>query len=67
LHAASYSGNTFNFSLSGQSGKSYAILSSSNLVNWIAFQTDLLTATTLQLSVPATNSIRFYRAQSLPP
>jgi hypothetical protein len=67
LHAASYDGNTFNFSLGGQSGKSYAILSSSNLVDWIAFQTDLLTATTLPLSVPATNSIRFYRAQSLPP
>jgi hypothetical protein len=60
------SSNTFNFWLDGQAGQRYAILSSSNLVNWSPLKTNTLASSSLQMVFPATNSIRYFRAQWLP-
>jgi len=59
-------GNTFNFWLDGQAGLRYAVLYSSNLVTWSAVQTNLLVTNSIRISLPATNALRFYRAQWLP-
>jgi hypothetical protein len=66
LNALNTSGGNFNFRLDGQAGQRYAILSSTNFVNWTAVQTNPLATTSLQISLPATNTARFYRAQWLP-
>jgi hypothetical protein len=58
--------NTFNFWLNGQTNQSYAILSSSDLVNWQSIQTNTLASSPVQIVMPATNTAMFYRAQWLP-
>jgi hypothetical protein len=60
------SGNTFAVWLDGQAGQRYAMLASSNFVNWTAVQTNTLASNSLPVVLPATNSHRFYRAQRLP-
>jgi hypothetical protein len=60
------SSNTFNFWLDGPVGARCAILSSGNLVNWSPIQTNTIETGPLQIVVPATNAVRFYRAQRLP-
>lgn len=59
-------GNTFNFWLEGQPGQRYAILSSSNLMNWSPVQTNLLTTNSFYINLPATDVARFYRAHWVP-
>ncbi len=58
--------NAFHFWLEGQTGRRYALLSSSNFVNWTGVQTNTLATNSLAISLPTTNSLRFYRAQWLP-
>jgi hypothetical protein len=60
------SSTTFSFWLDGQVGLRYAILSSSNLLNWQAIQTNTPATSSTQISVPVGNSVQFYRAQWLP-
>lgn len=66
LQALGAAGNDFSFRLEGSAGHRYAILSSSNLLNWQHLQTNTLAGNSLLLTVSATNSRRFYRAQWLP-
>jgi hypothetical protein len=58
--------NTFSFLLNGQSGQRYAIQSSGNLFNWQTLQTNILSGSSAQIVLPATNAQVFYRAQWLP-
>jgi hypothetical protein len=60
------SASSFSFWLDGQAGQRYAILGSSNLVNWIPVQTNQLTSNSLPVTLPATNAWRFFRAQWVP-
>ena len=66
LRGAGVNGSGFNFWLEGQAGQRYAILSSSNLVNWTALQTNTLVTNSLPISLPVTNNLRFYLARWLP-
>jgi hypothetical protein len=66
LRAAASSNQVFSFWLDGVAGQRYAVLSSSNLVSWSPVQTNLLATNTVQVVLPATNALRFYRAQWLP-
>lgn len=66
LSTVSAAGGNFNFRLDGQAGLRYAILASSNLVSWQYVQTNTLTSNSLSLTLAATNTMRFYRAQWLP-
>jgi hypothetical protein len=58
--------NTFDFWLDGVAGQRYAIQGSLDLANWTAIQTNNLAAPSVHLTFPATNAMRFYRAQWLP-
>jgi len=58
--------NTFSFLLNGQTNQHYAILTSSNLLNWQTIQTNTLASSPAQIILPATNTAMFYRAQWLP-
>jgi hypothetical protein len=60
------SASSFSFRLDGVAGRRYAIQASSNFVNWIPLQTNLLTSNSLPLTLSATNSHRFFRAQWVP-
>ena len=54
------------FWLDGQVGQRYAILSSSNFLNWQTIQTNLQASNSINISVPATSRQQFYQAQWLP-
>jgi hypothetical protein len=59
--------DTFDFWLDGTAGQTYALLSSSNLLNWVPFQTNTLATNSIDIVVPATNTPgRFFRAQWMP-
>jgi hypothetical protein len=58
--------NTFSFLLNGQTNQHYAILTSSNLLNWQTVQTNSIASSPAQIILPATNTAMFYRAQWLP-
>ena len=60
------SANSFRFWLDGTAGQRYAIQGSSNFVNWTALQTNQLLSNSLPVTLPATNTHRFYRAQWVP-
>jgi len=60
------SANSFSFWLDGVAGQRYAIQGSLDFVNWTALQTNLLSSNSVPLTLPATNTHRFYRAQRLP-
>jgi hypothetical protein len=60
------SSNTFAVWLDGQAGQRYAMLASSNFVNWTAVQTNTLGSNSLHIVLPATANARCYRAQWLP-
>ena len=60
------SSNTLNGWLDGRAGERYAILGSSNFVNWIPVQTNTLPSTSMPIALPATHAWRFFRAQWLP-
>ena len=66
LHALSATDTIFNMQLDGVAGQRYAILASSDFVGWQYLQTNLLSGNSMPISVPLTNSMRFYRAQWLP-
>jgi len=66
LRAVGASGGNFHGWLDGQAGQRYAILSSSNLVDWQYVQTNTLVSNSVSLTLAATNALRFYRAQWLP-
>ena len=53
--------------LNGQSNVTYALYSSTDLLNWLWVQTSTLTGTSAIFTVDASsNSIQFYRAQWAP-
>ena len=53
--------------LNGQSNVTYAVYSSTDLLNWLPVQTNTLTGTSTNLTVDASsNSLQFYRAQWAP-
>ena len=59
--------NRFDFWLTGQSGQSYIIQGSSNLMSWSPVQTNLLTNSPVLVAPAATNApYRFYRALWVP-
>ena len=60
------SASSISFWLDGVAGQRYAIQGSSNFVNWTALQTNQLSSNSLSVTLPATNTHRFYRAQSVP-
>lgn len=66
LTAINATNGNFNFLLNGQSGQRYAIQSSGDLLNWQNILTQALTSSSVTLTLPATNTMRFYRAQWLP-
>jgi hypothetical protein len=67
LSSVSRSGNNFTFQLNGQSGVSYAILTSTNLTNWQSVQTNSLVNTnSTSISVTIAGARNFYRAQVVP-
>ena len=50
--------------LDGQPGRSYTLLSSANLADWLSVSTNLLTSNSFRMLVPTTNSSRtFYRGR----
>jgi len=57
---------TLSFWLEGQAGQHYAIEGSSNFGDWVSFQTNLLASGSLQITVPTTNALRFFRARWVP-
>jgi oligosaccharide reducing-end xylanase len=59
--------SNFMFRLDGQSNVSYAILSSTDMVNWVSVQTNTLISTFTNFAIDdATNPAGFYRAQWVP-
>lgn len=56
----------FEFQLNGLAGQRYAILGSSNLVNWLPLQTNALASGAQTIAFGITNAQRFYRAQRVP-
>lgn len=55
-----------NFQLNGQAGLTYALQSSSNLINWSAFSTNTLVSNSLLISIVITNSQQpYYRSRWL--
>lgn len=66
MSSVSASAGLFQFQLSGQVGQRYAILASSNLVNWVALQTNNLASSPQTITFGLTNAQRFYRAQWVP-
>ena len=56
----------FDFWLDGRKGERYVIQSSRDLAAWLPLQTNLLAADSVHVTVPATSSSRFYRAQWVP-
>ena len=59
------SGNAV-FTLVGQSGSSYSIQTSSNLVNWTQLQTATLSNGPALIIQPVSNASQFYRVKQLP-
>ena len=59
------SGN-FSFQLNGQTGVTYVVYSSTDLVNWSPIQTNTLVDTSTNFTFPGSNALQFYRAQWLP-
>lgn len=57
---------SFSFWLDGVAGQRYAIQGSGNLTDWTALQTNVLTSNSLPITLLATNTRRFYRAQWVP-
>lgn len=58
--------NTFEFYLNGYAGQRYAILTSSNFVNWFGVQTNTLTSATQRFAIPAAAAPCFLRALWVP-
>jgi hypothetical protein len=65
-NATMASASSFSFWLDGVAGQRYAIQGSSNFLNWTALQTNLLSSNSLPITLSATNTHRFFRAQWVP-
>ncbi len=61
-NATLVSPGSFGFWLDGQAGARYALEGSSNLVDWVSLQTNQLSASTQQITLPTT-SLHFFRAR----
>lgn len=59
-------GHTFGFWMDGQAGQRYVVLASSNLVSWVPVGTNTLAGTSTNLTFPAPDARRFYRAEWMP-
>jgi hypothetical protein len=61
-------GGQFAFRVSGQSGMRYAVEASTNLLNWVALQTNLMTTTGYfdYTNAPGSLKQRFYRTRWIP-
>ena len=59
-------GNNFDLWVDGQSGQRYVVMGTTNFVNWVPLQTNVLAGSSWHVILPATNTMRFYRAQWLP-
>jgi Polysaccharide deacetylase len=57
---------SFNLRLEGQAGARYAIQASSDLVSWSPVQTNTLVSAATNLTLPALDALRYYRAQWAP-
>jgi len=65
LSSLTYTNGQFQFAVTGTPGAKYAVESSTNLVNWVALQTNASPFTYVQ-SNPGSVPTRFYRAVSRP-
>ncbi len=54
------------FQLNGQTGVTYTVYSSTDLVNWLPVQSNTLVDTSAEFTVDASSSPQFYRAQWAP-
>ena len=54
------------FQLNGQTGVTYAVHASTDLVNWLPIQSNTLVTTSTNVTVDASNALQFYRAQWVP-
>jgi len=64
LRAGSFTSNTFDLWLDGQSGQTYVLLSSTDLFTWTPVATNTLSATSWHVVLPATNGpLIYYRGQ----
>jgi hypothetical protein len=52
---------SFSFVLTGQSGASYIVSSSSDLVNWLPMLTNVLPGVSTNITVAAPSTMKFYR------
>lgn len=66
LSTVSAAGGLFQFQLNGLAGQNYAILASSNLVDWAVLQTNHLAGNSQVLTFDLTAAARFYKAQWVP-
>ncbi len=66
VSAATVSGGLFSFSFTSDSGLSYVVQSSSNLVDWLSLVTNTAAAGSMPFASPATNGALFYRIGLLP-
>ncbi|MEY2427497.1 MAG: hypothetical protein QOJ40_382 [Verrucomicrobiota bacterium] len=67
LRAGIMSGNQFDFWLDAQAGQRYIIQKTTNLVNWVPVQTNMLAGNSVHIVIsPASPAQQFYRAQWAP-
>jgi len=66
LSAPVYTGNQFQFTLTGASNATYVILVSTDLVNWSSVLTNTSANAVRPISIPATGPRNFYRALLIP-
>ncbi|HXR03771.1 MAG TPA: polysaccharide deacetylase family protein [Verrucomicrobiae bacterium] len=57
---------SLSFRLNGQTGVTYTVYASTDLLSWLPVQSNLLVGTYTDLTVDALNDSQFYRAQWLP-
>ena len=57
---------SLSFRLNGQTGVTYAVCSSTDLVSWLPIQSNTLVTTTTNFTVDALSDSQFYRAQWMP-
>ena len=57
---------SLSFRLNGQTGVTYTVCSSTDLVSWLPIQSNTLVDTYASVTVDASNALQFYRAQWVP-
>ncbi len=66
LFGPQLTGASFSVRLDAEAGQTFRILASSDLATWVPVQTNTLVSASQQLTLPASGSARFYRAELLP-